>query len=208
MMSIEKAVRAAAMAAILATGACATGGGDRFGADVTRFHLGGQMARGTIFLEPASAEAAAANGLEFRQYAASVAEGLRRAGFQPVPTRAGAEFVGIVGYGQSTRAGLARRPPVSVGVGGGGGGGGFGVGGGVSFPIGKRRTGDVNVNLLTLVLRRASDKTTVWEGRAIAEARADGPYAGLGDAVPMLATALLADFPGPSATTTRYTPGR
>lgn len=195
------------LAVALGIAGCATT--PRYGADVTRFHLGQPIARGTVFIEPA--DPAQAQGLEFRQYAAAVAERLRAAGFQPVDRRTGAELVGVLGYAQTTRAGLEQSSPFSIGIGGGGFGGGrrsgVGVGGGVSIPLGKRRRNEVNVNLLTLTLRRISDSTTVWEGRAIGEARADTPYAGLGDSVPVLADALMRDFPGPSGQTTRYTPG-
>lgn len=194
--------RAAFVALLLAAGGCAT---DRFAADVTRFHLGGAIARGTVFVEP---ESGPGDGLAFRQYAAAVGERLRQAGFAPVATRAEAEFVAMLGVAQATRSALPGDSPVRVGVGAGGGGGGFGLGGGISIPIGKRKSSDVQLNTLTLTLRRKSDQTRVWEGRATAEARGGTAYAGLPDAVPMLADALLRDFPGPSGATTRYTPPR
>ena len=63
------------MVPMLMVAACAST--DRFAADVTRFHLNQPMAKGTVFLQPATASAA--GGLEFRTYADAVAAELREA---------------------------------------------------------------------------------------------------------------------------------
>lgn len=194
---------ASMLAVSLVLGACAS---DRFGADVSRFHLGQPLARGTVYLEPA--DPSVAQGLEYRTYEAAVEERLRALGFTPVDTLAKAELVGVIGYGQTTREGLASRPPVTIGIGGGTFGGNVGVGLGGSFGVGGSRGNEVNVNALTLRLRRRSDNTTIWEGRAVAEAREGSEYAALSEAVPVLADALLSNFPGPSGETVRYTPPR
>lgn len=194
----------AALAALALAAGCATT--PRPGADVTRFHLNAPIARAAVFVEPA--DAAETQGLAYRQYADTVAARLASAGFTPVPNRADAELLAVVSYARSTREGLTsgRGSGVTVGVGAGGGGGGFGLGGGISIPIGKkRRATDTAVDTLSLALRRKSDQSTIWEGRAVTEAAADtGPAA----TVPLLADALLADFPGPSGATTRYPPRR
>lgn len=196
-------VAASMVAVTLVLGACAS---DRFGADVSRFHLGQPLARSTVYLEPA--DPSVAQSLEFRTYAAEVAEELRQLGFTPVDTLARAELVGVVGYGQTTREGLVSRPPVTIGIGGGTFGGNVGLGVGGSFGVGGSRANEVNVNALTVRLRRQSDETTIWEGRAVAEAREGREFAALSDAVPMLADALFQNFPGPSGETVRVNPPR
>ena len=53
-------------------------------------------------------------------------------------------------------------------------------------------------------LVRTSDETSVWEGRATAEAPDGSERAALGTLMPSLAADLLRDFPGPSGETVTY----
>ena len=179
--------------------ACAT----RPEADVTRFHLGQPIARSTIFVTPL--DSAAASTLEFRTYASGVAQALRGAGFNPVERGADAELIAVVGAQQTTRESLDRGTGLSIGIGGGTFGRHVGIGGGVTIPVGKRKPNEVAINLLSVQLKRRSDNSVVWEGRAVAEARAGTDGASLSAAVPRLAQALMQEFPGPSGRTVRVT---
>ena len=142
-----------ALGAALLAGACATG---RTSADVTRFHLNQPIARASVALQPA--DPARASGLEFASYAAAVAERLRAAGFTTVDNPSQAELIAIVDYGQTTREGLQRRSPVSIGIGGGTFGRHVGIGGGISLPVGKAKPNRTAINMLALQLKRRSDK--------------------------------------------------
>lgn len=189
-----------ALSAALLAGSCAT---SRTTADVTRFHLNQPIARSTVALQPA--DPARMPSLEFSTYAAAVADQLRAAGFTPVSDLAQAELVAVVDYGQTMREGLARSAPFSIGIGGGTFGRHVGVSGGVNVPVGKPRANRIAVNMLVLQLKRRSDNSVIWEGRAIAEAPGSSANAALATAVPKLASALLSDFPGPSGQTIRTT---
>ena len=99
-----------------------------------------------------------------------------------------------------SRGSYRERPPVSIGLGGGSYGGGYrggvGVGGGVSFGIGGK-TRELYVSELSVQLRRRSDNSTVWEGRAITESVGDQPV----ETAARLANALFKGFPGESGVT-------
>lgn len=187
-----------AAAAALALAACTT----TPTAEVTRFHLGQPMPSDTIRIVPAATPAAPGTAvpLEFRSYAAAVGTELAARGFRPVeggPTA----YLATLSIEQTTRAGIPQRSPFSIGIGGGSFGRGGGIGGGINLPIGAPRNSDVRVNLLALTIRRESDNSAVWEGRAIQEIAASAPASNLSAAVPALARALLKDFPGASGQT-------
>jgi hypothetical protein len=200
-MSMSRLLAPAFALLALLVSACATGGS---GADVTRFHLNQPLAPGTVFVE--AAPGGQGESLEFRSYAASVGQQLGRLGYSVVPTLSQAELVAVVSYGQMTRESLGSGSPVRVGIGGGSFGGDVGVGLGTSIGLGSSKPRDVNVNMLSVQLKRRSDNSVVWEGRAVSEAREGSRYADLASAVPMLADALFDKFPGPSGQTTRYKP--
>ena len=91
---------------------------------------------------------------------------------------------------------------MTIGIGGGTGGWHGGVGGGASFPVGggsKLVTG----TMLEVRLKRRSDGTVIWEGRATTEAPTGSPEAGIVPAVEKLANLLFQDFPGESGRTIR-----
>jgi hypothetical protein len=185
----------------LALAACSTTGGGSGGIDVTRFHLNQPTARGAIYVEPA--RMADGGSLEFRTYADAVAAELRAAGFTPVPALAQAEFTASVDFTRETRQGIdGGRPPVTIGIGGASFGRRSSLGLGTSFGIGKKRSSDTAIETLALALKRRSDASVVWEGRAVIEARA-GSDAAERDVVPRLARALLSGYPGPSGKTVR-----
>jgi hypothetical protein len=189
--------------AMLVLAGCSTGGPT--GTNVTRFHMGTPIAKGSIYVEPR--DPSKAGDLEFRTYAATVSAELAAVGFTPVATLTSAEYVGIMSYSQSFQA-VSSSPPVSVGfgVGGasfGGGGGGVGVSSGVNVPVGGG-TNVMAVSQLGLQIKRRSEQTVIWEGTAISQARSGTPEASLGSAVPGLARNLLRDFPGPAGKTVNY----
>lgn len=189
-------------AVLLVLAGCTTG---PTGTNVTRFHMGTPIAKGSIFVEPR--DPSKANDLEFRTYAGIVSNELAAIGFTPVSTLTAAEYVGILSYGQTFQA-VSSSPPVSVGfgVGGasfGGGGGGVGVSSGVNVPVGGG-TNVMAVSQLGLQIKRRSEQTVIWEGTAISQARSGTPEASLGSAVPGLARNLLRDFPGPAGKTVNY----
>lgn len=187
------------LAALSALAACST---TNSGVDVTRFHLEQPVARGSVFLEPANPDRA--GSLEFRTYADAVAAELRDIGFTVASTRDAAELIGTMDYMQATRQAIAERSPVSVGIGGGTFGSGLGVGLGTMFGLGGGKSGDIVTNMLELRLKRESDETTIWEGRATSEAREGDAQASLSADIRVLADRLLRDYPGQSGETVTY----
>ena len=104
---------------------------------------------------------------------------------------------------RGTRESLRQRSPVTVGVGGGTGSYGSGVGLGVGFGLGGGGSREMIGTLMEVRIKRRSDGTVFWEGRAATEARADSPMAQPAAAVEKLADALFRDFPGESGRTIR-----
>lgn len=191
--------RAAAVAALALVAGCAGMQSQR--ADVTRFHLGQPIARASVFVEPAVG--GDASSLEFRTYAGAVADELRQAGFTVAPSLAQAELTALVGARQTTREALSDGGGLSIGIGGGTFGRNVGIGGGLTIPVGKRKPNEIAVSLLELQLKRRSDNSVIWEGRAMTEGRVGTSAGTLSTVVPPLADALLRDFPGPSGQTVR-----
>lgn len=191
---------ALAIAATLAGCASGPGPGEAYRTEVTRFHLGGQFARGPISVEPI--DPTQAGSLEFRAQAAAVSRELARLGWTVVPGVGQAEQVATVYIERGTREALARRSPVSVGVGGSTGSFGSGVGLGLGFNLGGNRDRGVVATMMEVRLKRRSDGTAFWEGRAIDEAPADDPTVGPA-AIDRLTYALFRDFPGVSGETIR-----
>ena len=188
--------RAALLGSALALAGCAAQAPET---RVTRFHLGQPIARGEIAVEPR--DPAAAKDLEYQTYARAVAGELARQGFTLAPGVAKSELVAVVDASRGTRAMYQERSPFSVGIGGGSFGGNVGVGGGVSFPIGKGKTREIIGTELAVQIKRRSDGTVIWEGRAMSEARSGTPYAEPAAAAAKLASALFQGFPGESGRT-------
>lgn len=193
----------ALLAAALASGcAMEMGGGRVEPPSVTRFHLGQEIARGQIAVEPA--DPAAAGSLEFAQVSAPVERELTRLGWEVVRGNARSEQVAVVRVDQGSRESLRQRSSLSIGVGGGsfGRSSGVGVGVGGTVPIGSR-SNEIVGTMLGVRIQRRSDATVSWEGRAQMEARAGSELADQGAAVDRLASALFQDFPGESGRTIR-----
>ena len=197
------------VAALTVLAGCTTGPS---GTDVTRFHLGQPIARGAIAVVPANPNMA--NDLEFRTYAEAVGNELRAQNFTPVyGNDQSSPYVGVITIEQVDRPGATHRTGVSIGFGLGGASfgrrSGFGGGAGVQVPVGGHtRTDYTRVNTLGLQIKRRSDSSIVWEGRATAARDDRNPSAQLPSAIPELAHDLLADFPGPANQTVHYKSGQ
>lgn len=200
--------RLSAIGALLLIGSlagCATDRGSGLENDitVTRFHLGQEIARAEIRVEPTNP--GNANSLEFARITASVERELARLGWRVARGNARSEQVALVRIDQGSREAMRSRSGVSIGVGGGTGGwgrSGVGVGVGASIPIGSR-SNEIIVTELGVRIQRRSDATVAWEGRAELEARAGSPLSNPAAAADRLAAALFQDFPGESGRTIR-----
>ncbi len=177
---------------LTAIAACTTPTGPT---EVTRFHLGQVNERGTVAVEGTPN---APPGLEFAAYAQAVEAELSRIGYAPVDGIGQSLYVAVVDVRTATRESSGGGSGVSIGLGGGTGGwSGGGVGGGVSFGLGGGRGALVVGTQLSVQLKRRSDQTVVWEGRARGEA-SERDSARLAQ---KLAIALFRDFPGESGRT-------
>ena len=161
---------------------------------VTRFHLSGPIAPGTVALD------AGIMSLEASTYRAAVTRELARLGFNDT-TGDASRYQASVGIETETRAAAPKRSPVSIGIGGGTGGYGGGVGAGVSFGLGGNKNSQIVATRLSVQLRERSGKGVVWEGRAETEAPSNAPASQPGLAADKLAKALFKDFPGESGRT-------
>lgn len=184
--------------------------------EVTRFHLPDPIAHGAFVVEqgvPAANAAPAALGpdsIETQGYNQIVAGELTRLGFTQAPSIDRADLVATVTVDRGTRQDLAaRRSGFSFGIGGFGGGGGWRRGGGtsvgggvgVTVPVGGNSPRYIIGTRLMVQLKRRSEGTVIWEGRAQTEARGQDPASQPNAAVTKLAQALFAGFPGESGRT-------
>jgi hypothetical protein len=187
---------AASLMALSLSG-CATGAPP---VEVTRFHVGNPPVSGSVAVTEMTGNPDV--GLEFRTYAAAVGQELQRAGFSEASGSA-SDYVASVGFRRAFRPTGPDRSgkPVSVGVGGGIGSGGYsGLGVGVGINLsGKPK--DVVTTELQVQLRRRSDSSVIWEGRATTSAREGTPAAQPGTAAAKLAAALIGGYPGESGRT-------
>ena len=169
--------------------ACAATGTRQSGAstEVARFHLGEPIARAQISIEPF--DKADANRAEFAGYVGAVERQLARLGWTVV--RSGqSEQVAMIDVEQGSRNAIAALAAARVGR-----------GVSATAPSGDAR--DVVATLLEVAIRRRSDGTVFWEGRAVAESQAGGPTGASAGAIEKLAGALFRDFPGESGRTIR-----
>ncbi|WP_281301311.1 MULTISPECIES: DUF4136 domain-containing protein [unclassified Iodidimonas] len=176
-------------------GACA---GPQFKAEVVRFHTAqidvdsGQ----TITIKPARKEL---ETLEFGAIAAMLGAELEKHGFSPAGDQP-PEIIAELDYINSPAA-AAPKDQGTISIGGGSFGRRGGIGGGVSFPLGDDEPETVFRRRLELVLIDAASGNRIWEGRALSTGRVDDKTR----IIPLLARALLQDFPGPSGRTTQVT---
>ena len=171
-----------AFAVALALAGCATSRGGREaqagGIDVTRTHLGGQLARAQIAVEPVNA--ADRNNPDFAAFSDAVERQLARHGYTIAANRPASEQIARVTVTQGSRAALTTGWPTGLGR-------------------ASSRT-DVVATLLDVRIQRRSDGTVFWQGRAVTETAAGAPRA---EIVERLAEALFRDFPGESGRTIR-----
>lgn len=175
-------VRRCALLLSLPLAACSTlqGGREDGGIEVSRFHLGQQVARGQIAVEPFNA--ADANLPEFNSYAAAVAAELTRLGWTVVDGVRNSEQVALIDVDQGPRA---RLDTSRVGSG----------------PATSSGAADDFVTRLEVRIRRRSDGTVFWDGRALKETSGGAAPTQRMDIVQSLAAALFQDFPGESGRT-------
>jgi hypothetical protein len=182
--------------AALALAACA---GGPSGVEVTRFHLAQPLAGQTIAVT--LPEGVAAGDLEYGARAAAVMAELARAGFQPAAAGQPAALSASFRLESSSRE-EQRASPFSIGIGGMTGGRNVGIGGGMNIPVGRGSTRTITLATLSLQIRRVSDGSVQWEGRASETMQGSNLTA----AVPRLTRALLSNFPGKSGETVRVKP--
>ncbi|MEP9401016.1 DUF4136 domain-containing protein [Sphingomonas sp. VNH70] len=192
-----------AAAAAVATSACTTTGSQVRPVDVTRFHLNQPIAKGSFSIEPLSTNAVISP--EFQTYGNAVAREMEKLGFARAGTTP-SDLIIAVAFTRATRGFVEQRPPVSIGIGAGGGGGGWrggglGVGGGVGFGVGGGQR-EVVGSELAVQIRRRSDGTTIWEGRAVTDSLERTAGAQPVFQADRLANAMFRNFPGESGITT------
>jgi hypothetical protein len=182
--------RSAALLAIAALAACSTGkeGGRAGGIEVARFHLGEPVARAQIAIE--AFDRADSNRPEFPAYAGAVARELTRLGWTVVNTTGQSEQIALIDLEQGSREAIAALTAARIGR-------------GIAGTVPEATSANVTATLLEVAIRRRSDATVFWEGRAVTAARSDSPEAARTAAVEKLAAALFRDFPGESGRTIR-----
>jgi hypothetical protein len=184
-------LRSTALVLALALSACATKGGKApagAGIDVARFHLGEPVARAPIAIEPF--DKADANRPEYPAYSAAVGRQLARLGWTVVPTTTQSEQIALIDLEQGSREAVAALSAARIGR-------------GVSATVPAGTSAGVTASLLEVAIRRRSDGTVFWEGRAVGESRTGSADAARTAVVERLAEALFRDFPGESGRTIR-----
>lgn len=181
---------AAALLLALGASGCATraGGGAASGVEVARFHLGQPVARAQIAVQPF--DQADANRAEFAAYAAAVARELTRLGWTVVSAGGAPEQIALIDVEQGSREAIAALTAARIGM-------------GVPPPAATGSGANMTATLLEVRIRRRSDATVFWEGRAVTEAPTGSAGAASTAAVDRLAAALFRDFPGESGRTIR-----
>ncbi|WP_425470224.1 DUF4136 domain-containing protein [Sphingobium fluviale] len=192
-------VMGALLPAVALLGGCATAVSP---VEVTRFHAPDPVARSGGFLIE-SMVPQASDSIEFRTYAAAVSQEMQRIGFTDEAgkqTLVPSEYVVRVDAQRSVQSPLVNRSPVSVGVGGSTGSYGSGVGLGIGIDLSGKPKNIVTTSL-SVQIRKRADNSTIWEGRAMTQAKEGTPAAQPGLAAAKLASALYSDYPGKSGET-------
>jgi predicted small secreted protein len=187
-----------AILAAAALSGCATTNGAG-PVDVTRYHLGNPVGRGSVAVEPVNTNGVASFG--YQVFADAVAGELAGIGFSPTAAGTPSDYIAAVSFTRTSRGFVRKRPPVTIGIGGGTGGySGVGVGGGAEFGIGGGKA-EVIATELTVQLRRRSDNSVQWEGRAVTESLSGPKGEQQAVTAQRLAKALFKGFPGESGIT-------
>lgn len=192
-------VMGALLPAVALLGGCATAVSP---VEVTRFHAPDPVARSGGFLIE-SMVPQVSDSIEFRTYAAAVSQEMQRIGFTDEAgkqTLVPSEYVVRVDAQRSVQSPLVNRSPVSVGVGGSTGSYGSGVGLGIGIDLSGKPKNIVTTSL-SVQIRKRADNSTIWEGRAMTQAKEGTPAAQPGLAAAKLASALYSGYPGKSGET-------
>jgi hypothetical protein len=174
---------------------------------VTRFHLAQPIAPGSFSIESTPAmgpgSPTAPDSIELSSYSEIVAGELTHLGFTRADGPGNSELTVSVLVDRGTRPDYnAGGSSISFGIGGASFGrhSGFGGGVGTTVPIGNQEHFIVGTRMQVQIKRR-SDGTAIWEGRAMTEAKGTSPDASPQAAVTKLAHALFVGFPGESGRT-------
>ncbi len=188
---------AAACLAVLLLSGCVAPTGP---VEVTRFHLPdtSALAHGAIAVEPAPGMDG--SSLEYRSYAAAVAQRLVLLGYTEQVEGSSSSQIALVGVERTSLRPEYVKRPVSVGVGGGADNYGSGVGIGIGFDLSGPPPEQVDTRLSVTIRDRASGGA-LWEGRASFSVRANSPLADTQLGAAKLAEALFKGFPGQSGET-------
>ncbi|HPU15370.1 MAG TPA: hypothetical protein PK808_04740, partial [Polymorphobacter sp.] len=108
----RRALLVAPLAVLMLLSACRGGPAD---IEVTRFHMGQPVTRGSIVVE--ANDPALATTVEFRTFQAVVVEELARIGFGAPVGGAPSEFVATMAYTQATQSSRAAPASTQVGFG-------------------------------------------------------------------------------------------
>ena len=205
-MSRSSALRLATAALALGTSLALAGCDTTEPVQVTRFHLAQPIAAGSFAVEtgPAAGPGGpiADDSLELSTYNDIVAGELTHLGFTRAPDVASSELVVTVSVDRGARP--DPRPhgaALSVGIGGGGFVGRHtALGGdvGTTVPIGNNQERFLVGTRMRVQIKRRSDGTAIWEGRAMTETKGQAADASPQAAAAKLAHALFLGFPGES----------
>jgi hypothetical protein len=100
------------------------------------------------------------------------------------------QYLAVVGYSRQFRETTPQSSGVQVGL-----------GGGISFPIGRPKYRAIALTDMQVQIRRRSDQTIIWEGRAQTSADERARDAQPDAVARKLAAALFQGFPGESGRT-------
>jgi hypothetical protein len=174
---------------------------------VTRFHLAQPIAPGSFSIESTPAmgpgSPMAPDSIELNTYSDIVAGELTHLGFTRAAGPGSSELTVSVMVDRGTRPDPnAGGSSISFGIGGASFGRRSAVGGevGTTVPIGNRVHFIVGTRM-QVQIKRHSDGTAIWEGRAMTEAKGQSPDASPQAAVSKLAHAMFTGFPGESGRT-------
>lgn len=164
--------------------------------EVTRFHDAAALSRlsqGTIAVLPAPGFSDE-QSLEQASYDAAVSRELQRVGYS-LATAGTSQQVAEVRVERFRMQPERGRGPVSVGVGGSTGSYGSGVGVGIGLDLSGRPKEQVTTQL-SVMIRDAGTRATVWEGRASFTVAASSQLAQTQLGAAKMAEALFRGFPG------------
>ena len=183
-------------AAALALSGCASY--NQAPVDATRYHLDGPIARTTFTVEPLRTNDTISP--EYQAFADAVQAQLVALDFVPTKDVASSGYIVGMSLTRAPMGVIEKQSPFRIGLGGGSFGGNVGVGGGASVGIGGGPRQVIGTER-AVQLRRRSDDTVVWEGRAVTQSVVGEKDNATSDLAQRLAAALFKGFPGESGIT-------